>query len=38
MRNVRAQTDRKTFKLLSKANMRQLNPEQLDGINQIFRG
>jgi hypothetical protein len=37
MKNVRRQVDQKTFRLLRKANMRQLGTEQLDRVNQIFR-
>jgi hypothetical protein len=36
MKNVRRQVDRKTFSLLRRVTMRQLTPQQLDGVNQIF--
>jgi hypothetical protein len=36
MKKVRKQVDQKTFNLLKKAGMRQLNSIQLDKINQIF--
>jgi hypothetical protein len=36
MKHVRTQTDQKTYQMLRKAEMRQLSPEQLDRINQLF--
>jgi len=36
MKRVRTQVDQKTYRMLKKADMRQLSPEQLDRINQIF--
>jgi hypothetical protein len=36
MKKIRMQTDGKTFRLLKKANMRQLSPDQLDRINELF--
>jgi hypothetical protein len=37
MKYVRTQTDRRMYRMLRKANMRQLSSEQLDRINQLFR-
>jgi hypothetical protein len=36
MKKVRGHTDRKTYNLVRKANLRQLSPQQLDKVNEIF--
>jgi hypothetical protein len=36
MKQVRTQTDQRTYRMLKKAALRQLSPEQLDRVNQLF--